>query len=61
MRAIDTNLLVRLVARDDAKQTAAAEEFVEKGGWVSHSVVYELWLGSVSREWLPWQPWPCPE
>jgi predicted nucleic-acid-binding protein len=35
MRAIDTNVLVRLIARDDAKQLKAAEQFIEKGGWVS--------------------------
>jgi len=35
MHAIDTNVLVRLIARDDAKQLKAAEQFVEKGGWVS--------------------------
>lgn len=41
MRAIDTNLLVRLVARDDAKQVATAEAFVSKGAWVSHVVLVE--------------------
>lgn len=41
MRAIDTNVLVRLITRDDQKQTAAAEEFVEKGAWVSHLVLAE--------------------
>ena len=35
MRAIDTNVLVRLITRDDARQVAAAEGFVEKGAWVS--------------------------
>jgi predicted nucleic acid-binding protein len=35
MRAVDTNVLVRLIARDDARQAAAAETFVEKGAWVS--------------------------
>ncbi len=35
MRAIDTNVLVRLIARDDARQAAAAESFVVKGAWVS--------------------------
>ena len=34
MRAIDTNVLVRLIARDDAAQTALADAFVEKGAWV---------------------------
>jgi len=35
MRALDTNVLVRLIARDDARQTAAAESFIEGGAWVS--------------------------
>ena len=35
MRAVDTNVLVRLMTRDDGKKLKAAEEFVEKGAWVS--------------------------
>lgn len=35
MRAVDTNVLVRLITRDDAKQVAAADAFVEMGAWVS--------------------------
>src|SRR5260370_34862751 len=35
MRAIDTNVLVRLITRDDSGQTGAAESFIEKGAWVS--------------------------
>ena len=35
MRAIDTNVLVRLITRDDSRQAAAAEAFVENGAWVS--------------------------
>jgi predicted nucleic-acid-binding protein len=42
MRAVDTNLLVRLIARDDARQVAAAESFVSAGAWVSHLVLAEL-------------------
>jgi len=34
MRAVDTNVLVRLLTRDDARQMAAAEAYVEKGAWV---------------------------
>jgi predicted nucleic-acid-binding protein len=34
MRAVDTNVLVRLIARDDPRQTAAAERFVAHGAWV---------------------------
>jgi len=45
MRAVDTNLLVRLLARDDARQTAAAETFVARGAWVSHLVLLEaIWV-----------------
>jgi predicted nucleic-acid-binding protein len=49
MRAVDTNVLVRLIARDDPKQVAAAEDFVARGGWISHLVLTETtWvLGSV--------------
>jgi predicted nucleic-acid-binding protein len=41
MRAVDTNVLVRLLARDDAKQVAAAEAFVAKGAWVPHLALAE--------------------
>jgi predicted nucleic-acid-binding protein len=41
MRAVDTNVLVRLLARDDLKQAAAAESFVADGAWVSHLVLAE--------------------
>ena len=45
MRAIDTNVLVRLVTGDDSTQAAAAEEFVSSGAWVSHLVLAEtLWV-----------------
>ncbi len=45
MRAIDTNVLVRLLVRDDEQQVAAAEKFVAKGAWVSHLVLAEtLWV-----------------
>jgi len=45
MRAVDTNVLVRLATRDDAKQVAAAEGFVAKGAWVSHLVLAEaMWV-----------------
>ena len=41
MRAVDANLLVRLITRDDIKQVAAAEAFVERGAWVSHVALAE--------------------
>jgi predicted nucleic-acid-binding protein len=49
VRAVDTNVLVRLVTRDDPRQVSAAEAFVTGGAWVPHLVLAEaLWvLGSV--------------
>ena len=41
MRAVDTNVLVRLITRDDVKQVIAADAFVERGAWVSHLAVAE--------------------
>lgn len=35
MRAIDTNVLVRIIIRDDARQAEAGDRFVERGAWVS--------------------------
>ena len=51
MRAIDTNVLVRLIVRDDSRQVAAAEKFGKGGAWVSIPVVAEaVWiLGSVYK------------
>ena len=45
MRAIDTNVLVRLIARDDPDQVAAAETFIAAGAWVPQLVLAEaLWV-----------------
>ena len=45
MHAVDTNLLVRLLVRDDSDQVNAAEAFVSRGAWVSHLVLAEtLWV-----------------
>ena len=41
MRAVDTNVLVRLITRDEAKQVAAAEAFVAMGAWVPHLALAE--------------------
>ena len=41
MRAVDTNVLVRLMTRDDARQVAVAEDFVATGAWVPHLAVAE--------------------
>ena len=45
MLAVDTNVLVRLLVRDDAKQAKAADQFIATGAWVSHLVLAEtLWV-----------------
>ena len=45
MRAADTNVLVRLIARDDPAQIDAAETFISKGVWVSLVVLTEaVWV-----------------
>jgi predicted nucleic-acid-binding protein len=45
MRAVDTNLLVRLLVRDDPAQVLLAETFVAGGAWVSHLVLAEtVWV-----------------
>ena len=41
MRAVDTNVLVRLITRDDARQVAAAEAFIANGAWVPHLALAE--------------------
>lgn len=54
MRSVDTNVLVRLVARDDPGQTAAAEAFTAGGAWVSHLVLMEFsWVLSTVYERSP--------
>ncbi len=51
MRAVDTNVLVRLVAHDDDRQLRAAERFIERGAWVPLLALAEaVWvLESVYR------------
>lgn len=45
MRAIDTNVLVRVLARDEAAQVARADEFIGTSAWVSHLVLAEtFWV-----------------
>ena len=45
MRAVDANVLVRLLVRDDARQAGTAEAFVAGGAWISHLVLVEtLWV-----------------
>ena len=45
MRAVDTNVLVRLLTRDDIPQTRSAETFIAKGAWVSILALAEaVWV-----------------
>jgi predicted nucleic-acid-binding protein len=48
MRALDTNVLLRLLVRTDPAQSMAAFAAIEEGAWVSHLVLAEcIWvLGS---------------
>lgn len=41
MRAVDTNVLVRLISRDDPQQLATAEAYIRNGAWVSTLVLAE--------------------
>lgn len=56
MLAVDTNVLVRLLARDDDKQARLADQFVAKGAWVSHLVLAETaWVLDAVYERTPTQ------
>lgn len=45
MRAVDTNVLVRLLVRDDVKQAAVADRSISNGAWVSKVVLVEaVWV-----------------
>jgi predicted nucleic-acid-binding protein len=45
MRAVDTNVLVRVLARDDPKQARVADDFVAAGAWVSLLALAEtMWV-----------------
>jgi predicted nucleic acid-binding protein len=45
MRAVDTNVLVRILARDHPKQVRVADDFVAAGAWVSLLALAEtIWV-----------------
>jgi predicted nucleic-acid-binding protein len=45
MRAVDTNVVIRLIIRDNPDQSALAEAFVEKGAWMSLLALAEtVWV-----------------
>ena len=49
MRAVDPNVLVRLITRDDARQVSSAETFVAKGARISHLVLAAtIWVLEVA-------------
>jgi predicted nucleic-acid-binding protein len=56
MRAVDTNVLVRMITGDNARQTAVADQFIEKGAWVSILAIAEVtwvldsWYKQSARE-----------
>lgn len=54
MRAVDTNVLVRLVTRDDHHQVAKADQWIEGGAWVSHLALAETtWVLSAVYDLTP--------
>ncbi|HET9765895.1 MAG TPA: type II toxin-antitoxin system VapC family toxin [Thermoanaerobaculia bacterium] len=54
MRAVDTNVLVRLAIRDEAVQLAAAEDFIAAGAWVSQLVLMEtIWVLATAYRLTP--------
>jgi len=56
MRAVDTNVLVRLIVRDNEDQAERAEEFVSQGAWVAHLVLAETtWVLDSVYERTPGQ------
>jgi predicted nucleic-acid-binding protein len=56
MRAVDTNVLVRLLERDNEKQVEAAEAFIAPGAWVPQLVLAEsLWVLDAVYERSPAQ------
>ncbi len=45
MRAFDTNVLLRILTRDDARQAVAADAFIAEGAWVSIlALAEEAWV-----------------
>lgn len=45
MHAVDTNVIVRIIVRDDARQTASADAYVDRGAWIPHVALIEtVWV-----------------
>ena len=49
MVSVDTNVLIRLMAEDDAAQLSAAKDFIRQPAWISHLVLMEtIWVLSTA-------------
>ena len=45
MGAADSNVIVRIIARDDSRQAAIADRFIQQGAWVSILALAEaVWV-----------------
>jgi predicted nucleic acid-binding protein len=54
MRAVDTNVLVRLITGDSPSQQASAQAFLAGGAWVSHVVLAETsWVLAKAYDMTP--------
>jgi predicted nucleic-acid-binding protein len=54
MRAVDTNILIRIVTRDDPKQVEAADAFIAQGAWVPQLVLVEaIWVLTTAYKLRP--------
>jgi predicted nucleic-acid-binding protein len=54
MRAADTNIVVRVLVRDDPRQVRQAEAFIASGAWISHVVLAEaVWVLSANYRLSP--------
>jgi predicted nucleic-acid-binding protein len=56
MRALDTNVLIRLITRDDLGQAISAEMFIQQGAWVSLLALAETaWVLDTNYQLKPTQ------
>jgi predicted nucleic-acid-binding protein len=56
MRAVDTNVLVRILVRDDPTQLKSAGNFIDSGAWVSVLALAEaIWVLGTIYERTPAQ------
>lgn len=54
MVAADTNIVVRVLVRDDPRQVRQAEAFIVAGAWISHIVLAEaVWVLSANYRLSP--------